>query len=115
MMKELGAMMNLLGNAGKLQEEMKRFQAALAQIAVQGSSPGGAITVRANGRLEILGVRIAEDAFKNTDKELFEDLLTAAINNALTKAKEAAAQESAKMASNMGLPAGMLSGLPGLG
>ena len=60
MMKELGAMMNLLGNAGKLQEEMKRFQTALSQIVVQGSSAGGAITVKANGRMEIISVRVAD-------------------------------------------------------
>lgn len=116
MFKGLGSMLSLLGNQGKIQEELKNFQAQVGQITAEASSGAGYVTAKANGKLEVLSVRISEDAMKLNDREMLEDLVTAAINQALTKVRAQLAEESAKMAANIGLPPGMLGGgFPGMG
>ncbi len=117
MIKEIGAMMKLLGNKGQIQEEMQKFQATVGQITAEANAGGGMVTVKVNGRLEVLSCTIAEDAMKLNDREMLEDLMVAATNAALNKVREQLAAESAKMASGMGLPPGMLGGggLPGVG
>ena len=117
MIKEIGAMMKLLGNKGQIQEEMQKFQASVGQITAEANAGGGMVTVKVNGRLEVLSCTIAEDAMKLNDREMLEDLMVAATNAALNKVREQLAAESAKMASGMGLPPGMLGGggLPGIG
>jgi DNA-binding YbaB/EbfC family protein len=115
MFKELGSMMGLLRNQAKLQEEMQKFQAQVAQITAEASAGAGYVTVKANGRLEIQSVRITDEALKLNDREMLEDLITAATNQALAKVRQQIAEESAKMAANIGLPPGMMGGLPGMG
>ena len=112
MFKELGAVMGLLGNKGKLQEEMAKFQSQVGQITADGAAGGGLVTVKANGKLEIVGVKLAADA--PSDRELLEDLIAAAANQALAKVREQLHAETAKVAANLGLPAGMLGALPGM-
>ena len=64
----------------------------------------------------MLNVRITEEALKLNDREMLEDLIAAATNQALNKVRQQLAEESAKMAANIGLPPGMLGGgLPGMG
>ena len=117
MFKEIGAMMKLLGNKGQIAEEMQKFQATVGQITAEANAGGGMVTVTVNGRMEVLSCTIAEDAMKLNDREMLEDLMVAATNQALGKVREQLAAESAKMASGMGLPPGMLGGggLPGMG
>ena len=116
MFKELGAMMNLLGNRGKIQEEIQKFQAQVGQITAEATSGAGYVTVKVSGKLEVLSVRISEEALKLNDREMLEDLIAAATNQALDKVRQQLAEESAKMAANLGLPPGMLGGgFPGLG
>ena len=116
MFKEFGAMMGLLKNQGKIQEEIQKFQASVGQITAEASSGAGYVTVKVNGRLEVLSVRISEDALKLNDREMLEDLVTAAVNQALTKVRAQLAEESGKMAANIGLPPGMVNGgFPGMG
>jgi hypothetical protein len=114
MFKELGGLMSLLQNKGKIQEEIQKFQASVAQITAEASSGAGYVTVKVNGRLEVLSVRISDEALKLNDREMLEDLITAATNQALAKVRQQLSEESAKMAANMGLPPGMLGGFPGL-
>jgi len=117
MFKELGSVFSLLKNQGKIQEEMQKFQAQVGTITAEASAGAGYVTVKANGKLEVLSVRISEEAMKLNDREMLEDLIAAATNQALTKVRQQIAEESAKMAANMGLPPGMLGGggLPGMG
>ena len=115
MFKELGAVMNLLGNKGKLQEEVAKFQQTVGQITAEGTAGGGMVTVKVNGRMELTACRISEEAVKLNDREMLEDLLVAATNQALAKVREQVSAETAKMAGNLGLPPGMLGSLPGLG
>jgi DNA-binding YbaB/EbfC family protein len=116
MFKELSAMMGLLGNKDKMQAEMAKYQAAVAAITAEGASGGGMVTVKVSGKLEVLSVKISDDAMKLNDREVLEDLVSAACNQAFGKAKELVAEETAKMAGSMGLPPGMLGGLglPGM-
>jgi DNA-binding YbaB/EbfC family protein len=115
MMKELGAVMNLLGNKGKLQEEVARFQQSVSQITAEGTAGGGMVTVKVNGRMELTACRVSEEAWKLDDREMVEDLIVAAANQALAKVREQVSAETARMAGNLGLPPGMLGGMPGLG
>ena len=117
MFKELGAMMNLMNNKGKIQEEMGKFQAAVAAITADGAAGGGMVTASVNGKMELLSVKITDDALKLDDREVLEDLVTAAVNLAMSKARELVAAETGRMAGSMGLPPAMLGnlGLPGVG
>jgi DNA-binding YbaB/EbfC family protein len=117
MFKELGAMFSALRNQGKIQEEMQKFQAQIGNITAEAAAGAGYVTVKVNGKLEVLSVKISEEAMKLNDREMLEDLVAAATNQALAKVRQQLAEESAKMAANMGLPPGMLGGggLPGMG
>jgi DNA-binding YbaB/EbfC family protein len=115
MFKELGSVMKLLGNQGKLQEEMQKFQANVGNITAEATAGGGFVTTKVNGRFEVLSIRISPEAMALNDREMLEDLIAAATNQALAKVRQSLAEESAKMAANMGLPPGMLGGgLPGM-
>lgn len=115
MFKEIGALMNLMGNKGKIQEEIAKFQAQVGTITAEAASGGGMVTVKVNGKLEVLGVRLSDEALKLNDREMLEDLIASATNMALAKVRQQLAEESAKMAANIGLPPGMLGGgFPGL-
>ena len=112
MFKELGQMASLMKNLPRIREEMAKLQGKMAQISAEGDAGGGMVRVRVNGSLEVVSCTFSDEAFKGGDKELLEDLTTAAVNQAMKKAKELVAQETAKLATRMGLPAGM--GLPGV-
>jgi nucleoid-associated protein EbfC len=103
---QLGMLAELMRNAGKLRES---FQ-SLGQLEVEGSSGGGAVTVKVNGRLEVMSVRIDPKLVADADAELIEDLVAAAVNAGLTKAREAAAKSLASVTG--GLP---LNFMPDLG
>ena len=118
MFKELGSLMSLMGNKDKIQAEVAKFQQSVAQIVAEGTAGGGMVAVKANGKLEVIGLKIGDDALKS-DREMLEDLIVAATNQALTKVREQLAAKTAEMAGNIGLPPSMLGGLggaiPGLG
>src|SRR5215470_6855326 len=116
MFKGIGTLMSLLGNQGKIQEEIQKFQASVGNITAEASAGAGYVTVKVNGRLEVLSVKISDEAMKLNDREMLEDLVAAAANQALTKVRAQLAEESQKMAANIGLPPGMLgNGFPGMG
>jgi DNA-binding YbaB/EbfC family protein len=115
MFKGLGQMadiLKLLQNPEKLTAEMERWQQRLAQITAEGDAGGGMVHVTANGKLEIVTCKISAEAIRPDDRELLEDLVKAAVNQAVERARQLAAEETAKMTAALGLPAGM--GLPGV-
>ncbi|MCX8140625.1 MAG: YbaB/EbfC family nucleoid-associated protein [Thermogemmata sp.] len=114
MFKEFGQLMSLLRNSGKLQEQLQQFQQQLGQIVVEASAGGGYVTARMNGRLELVDLRLSEDLLALQDREMMEDLIVAAVNQALHQVRQRIAEEGAKIATQLGLPAG-LGGLPGFG
>jgi DNA-binding YbaB/EbfC family protein len=95
----------LMRNAGKLRASAEKAFESLGQLEVEGTSGGGAVTVRVNGRLEVVAVRIDPKLLSDADTELLEDLVTAAVNAGLAKAREAAAKSLVSLSG--GLPLGL--------
>jgi len=104
MFEKLGQIASLMKNLPKMQEEVGKLQGRIAQITAEGDAGGGMVKAKVNGHMEILACIISDEAMK--DKELLEDLVRSAINQATQKAKQAVAEETSKMASGLGLPAG---------
>jgi DNA-binding YbaB/EbfC family protein len=112
MFKELGQMASLLKNLPKIREQVEQLQQRLSQISAEGAAGGDMVTVKVNGHMELLACKISDEAWKQNDRELLEDLIVSATNQAIKKCRALAAEETSKMATGMGLPPGM--GLPGL-
>ena len=87
----LGNLADLMRNAGKIRESVEKATEALGQVQVEGTAGGGAVSAKVNGKMELLSVRIDPKLLADGDAELLEDLVTAAVNQGLTKAREAAA------------------------
>lgn len=102
-----GGMNQLLKQAQKMQAELARVQAELANITVEGSSGGGMVKVTANCKNQILGVKIEQEVIDPEDKEMLEDLVAAAVNQALENAQKRSEEEMAKVTG------GMMGNLPG--
>jgi DNA-binding YbaB/EbfC family protein len=102
-----GGMNQLLKQAQKMQSEMARIQAELANINVEGSAGGGMVKVVANCQNQIIQVNIEQEVIDPEDKEMLEDLICAAVNQALENAKKRTEEEMAKVTG------GMLGNLPG--
>jgi DNA-binding YbaB/EbfC family protein len=89
-----------------MQAEMEQLQKRLGEITASGTAGAGYVTVKVNGRMEVTGCTIAEEALKLNDREMLEDLVVAATNQALAKARQAVAEETTRMAGSIGLPGG---------
>src|SRR6266851_284986 len=112
MFEKLSAFAGMIRNLPKMKEELERTQQRLGQLTAEGDAGAGMVKVRANGRMEILGCSISEDAMKLNDREMLEDLIRSATNQALEKVRRLAAEEMSKTMTGMGMPAGM--NLPGM-
>ena len=99
--------------AEQIQTQMNDAQAKLDTIEVEGAAGGGLVKVRATARGRIIGVQIDESLMKPEEKQMVEDLVTAAFNDARDKADRRAGEEMAQLQSGMGLPPGF--NLPGMG
>ena len=95
---------DLMKKAQKMQAEMDRLQEAQR---VEGSAGGGMVTAVANGRGELVSLRIDPEV-AGEDREMLQDLVVAAANDALRKARELMAQEMSRMMGGLGLPPGLL-------
>ncbi len=111
MFKELSQVMGLMKLAPKIKEEMERLQQRLGQISAEGDAGAGMVKVRVNGKNELIACSISEEA-KGGDREVLEDMIRGAANQALAKVRVLVAEETQKMASSLGMPPGM--GLPGM-
>ena len=105
-----GPLAQLMQQAQKMQENMKRVQEEVAALEITGESGGGMVKVTLNGRHEARRVQIAQDAL-GEDKEFLEDLVAAAINDAAQKLDAASKERMAKVTGGMNLPPGMNLGL----
>ena len=108
MFKELGALMKLMSQGDKIKEEMHSLQQRLGEITAEGDAGGGMVKVRVNGKMEVVACSISDEA--RGDREMLEELVRAAVNQAIQKARIQAAEETTKMAGNLGLPSDMLPG-----
>lgn len=96
---------DLMKQAQKVQEEMQRMQQELADAEVTGESGAGMVKVVMNGRHDVRRVSI-EPELMSEDKEMLEDLLAAAVNDAVRKVEQNSQAQMGKMASGFGLPEG---------
>ena len=112
MFKQLGQLAGLLQQLPRIREEMERLQERLTKITAEGDAGAGMVKVRVNGKLEMLSCVVSEELVKLQDKEMLEDLVRAATNQALERARQQAAEETSRLAASFGLPADMK--LPGL-
>lgn len=92
--------------AENIQKQMGEAQAKLDSIEVEGGSGGGLVKVRATAKGRILGVSIDESLLVPSEKQMLEDLVAAAFNDARTKADAASNEEMGKMSAGLPLPPG---------
>jgi nucleoid-associated protein EbfC len=113
MFDKLGQMMGLLKNMPKLQAAMAEMQQKVGQISADGNAGAGMVLVTVNGRSEVTKCVISDEALKLNDKDMLADLVMAATNMALAKARQEVANASQQMAQEAGLPIppGMLPGM----
>ena len=115
MFKGIGQIAGLMGQMPRIKEEMERLQQRLPQLTAEGDAGAGMVKVRVNGRLEVVGCVLSEEVMRLGDREMLEDLIQAAANQAIAKVRQQIAEETSKMAANLGLPPGMsVPGVPGL-
>jgi DNA-binding YbaB/EbfC family protein len=103
-MKGIPNMGNLLKQAQQFQTKMAKLQEELAERTVEASSGGGMVTVVANGRQEILSIAIDPEVVDVDDIEMLQDLILAAVNDALARAKNMANEEMGKLTHGLNLP-----------
>ena len=108
-------MAELFKQAQKLQEDLARAQDALGEMITEASAGGGIVTVTVTGKQQIRSIKIDPEVFESKDVEMLEDLITAAVNQAMEKSQEMAKEELQKVGGGlMGMIPGGLK-IPGLG
>jgi nucleoid-associated protein EbfC len=95
---------NMMKEAQKLQEKMLAMQEEIAKRKVEATAGGGMVTVEANGKQEILSIKIDPEVINKDDAQMLEDLVLAACNEALRKSRELMQQELGKLTGGMKIP-----------
>src|SRR5207253_1977339 len=103
-MGNLGNMGNIMKQAQAMQEQLAKLQAEVATKTVQVSSGGGIVTIVANGAMEIVSIKIDPEFLKGNDVEMLQDLVMAATNEALRKAREMVAEEMKGVTGGLQIP-----------
>ena len=99
-----GGMGNIMKQAQQMQQKMLKMQEEMAERTVESSVGGGMVTVVANGRSEVISIKIEPQAVDPDDIEMLEDLVLAGVNEALRKAQEMMANEITKLTGGMKIP-----------
>ncbi len=100
-MKGMG---NMLKQAQKLQSKMVKLQEELAEKTVETTSGGGMVKVVASGKQQIVSIQIEKEVVDPEDVEMLQDLIMAAVNDALAKAQEMVSSEMGKLTGGMNIP-----------
>jgi len=95
---------NIMKEAQKLQAQMEQLQAEVAKKKVEATAGGGMVTVEANGRQEILSIKIDREVVNPEDTQMLEDLVLAACNEALRKSREMVQAEMGKLTAGLKIP-----------
>ncbi|OPJ54709.1 YbaB/EbfC family nucleoid-associated protein [Alkalithermobacter paradoxus] len=99
-----GNMNNMLKQVQKMQKEMEKMQNELAQKEVEASVGGGAVTVKANGKKEIISITIKPEVVDPDDIEMLQDLVLSAVNESLRLADEMSSSQMSKLTGGMNVP-----------
>jgi DNA-binding YbaB/EbfC family protein len=97
---------NLMKQAQKMQEDLQKAQEELARAEIVGESGGGLVKVTMNGRHEVRRVEI-DDSLLGDDKEMLEDLIAAACNDAVHRIEEKSKEQMSGLTAGLNLPPGM--------
>jgi len=100
-MKGMG---NMMKQAQQLQSKMMKLQEELADKTVESSSGGGMVKVTANGRQQITSIQIEQEVVDPDDVEMLQDLVLAAVNDALAKSQEMVSSEMSKLTGGLNIP-----------
>lgn len=100
-MKGMGKMMK---QAQKLQNQMTRLQDELADKTVEASAGGGMVKVVANGKQQVLSIHIDKEVVDPEDVEMLQDLVLAAVNDALNRSQEMVSAEMGKLTGGVNIP-----------
>ncbi len=100
-MKGMG---NMMKQAQKLQSKMASLQKEMAEKTVEATAGGGMIKVAANGRQQILSIQIEKEVVDPDDVEMLQDLILAAVNDALAKSNEMVSAEMSKLTGGLKIP-----------
>ncbi|CUQ66053.1 MAG: YbaB/EbfC family nucleoid-associated protein [Nitrospira sp.] len=104
MKNPFGNMSTILKQAQAMQEQMAKLQEQAASKTASGTAGGGIVTVTANGALQIVSVTIDPELIKSGDVEMLQDLVVAAGNDALRKAKDLMEQEMKALTGGLKIP-----------
>ena len=99
---------DILKQFGNIQERMNEVQNRLQGIVVVGSAGGDMVQIEMNGHMQVLGVRISQEAVDPSDITMLQDLLRAAFSDALYKVKEKIREEVSSLTGGLNLPPGLL-------
>lgn len=100
----IGGMGNLLKQAQEMQSRMAKMQEELAQKTVDGSAGGGMVQVTVNGQLALMTIKIDPTVINSEEKEMLEDLIMAAVNDGMRKARDMASTEMSKITGGLKIP-----------
>ena len=95
---------NIMKEAQKLQQQMEALQAEVGKKKVQATAGGGMVTVEANGKQEILSIKIDREVINPEDAQMLEDLVLAACNEALRQSREMVQGEMGKLTAGLKIP-----------
>ncbi len=95
---------DLMKQAQAMQEKMAKLQAEAGNKTVEGSSGGGMVTVTANGRQEIVNIKITPEVINPQDPDMLQDLVTAAVNDALRKSRDLMTEEIKGLTGGLPIP-----------
>lgn len=104
MAKGIGGIGDIFAQAQELQKRLAKVQEEVALLTVEGSAGGGMVTVEMNGKLEVTRVTIDPQVVASADVEMLEDLVKAAVNQAIYKAQQAVADQMRKVTGGLKIP-----------
>jgi nucleoid-associated protein EbfC len=95
---------NMMKEAQRLQQQMQALQDEVAKKKVEATAGGGMVTVEANGKQELVAIKIDREVVNPEDVQMLEDLVLAACNEALRKSRELVQQELGKLTGGLKIP-----------
>ena len=98
---------DMMEKAQKMQKKMQEIQESLASLEVEGTAGGGMVKIVMNCKNEVKKIELDPSIIKQEEKQMMEDLIVAALNDAKIKAEEKSKEEMAKLTGDLGLPPGM--------
>jgi len=104
MMGNMGNMGKMMKQVQKMQSDMAKLQEELTAKTVEATSGGGMVKVVVNGKQEVLSIEIKPEAVDPEDVEMLQDMIMAAVNEALRQSREMVAREMSKITGGMNIP-----------